>query len=647
MLRRVIIPLILFLAISFHAVKAAAFDWDPVTDAEKSMKSNPLDPGAGAVVLFKHGEVDVIEQQSLFWTTRIRTYARIKIFNDAGRDAANISVDAPKNMRISKVEGRTILPSGQIIPLDPSKVFRGKAYESGKNFAIIETSFTFPSVVPGAIIEYQIEEYEDWFFPPQWVFDTRGLGTLESTLRVVIGPRLSMAQFPLETTVSKISASHVDTVKGVQYDFSVKNLHPIQIEPFSLPYRDLATIMLFAPRQLGFNGEVFPLITDWNDVAKQTSQDFKTMEKNEKETRNKAKDLAGNLSDPQKKAEAIYQYIQQNIASSNVIGVRLGRHADDILTDKRGDPDEINALFVIMLKEVKVDANLVLVATRNWEALAGGFPNYSQFSRAITRLNFKNGAAFADPADPASPFGEVPWFDRGVLGLAVKGNKIQEARIPEGSMDDNVSSGKTMMQVAKGWTVDGDAEIDLKGSEAIDFRADLLDDSPQKVEQRLTDYFAAGQPDFEVTQITHPVFRDSSQPLVLKAHLRETLANKAGPGELLLNPWLNDRFEQPQFKTTVRHSAVRFDNPEKRISTSTWHLAPEIKVEQLPKEVKIDNDLGGFSHSCSQNGNTVTCTRTYYLKKTLLQTNLEYLNAKKFFDQIAKNDQEVIILREQ
>jgi len=26
-------------------------------------------------------------------------------------------------------------------------------------------------------------------------------------------------------------------------------------------------------------------------------------------------------------------------------------------------------------------------------------------------------------------------------------------------------------------------------------------------------------------------------------------------------------------------------------------IAPEIKVEQLPKEVKIENDLGGFSHS--------------------------------------------------
>jgi len=132
---------------------------------------------------------------------------------------------------------------------------------------------------------------------------------------------------------------------------------------------------------------------------------------------------------------------------------------------------------------------------------------------------------------------------------------------------------------------------------------------------------------------------------VLKAHLREKLTNESGPGGLLLNPWMGDQYRQPRFTTNVRHSAVRFNNPEKRISTSVWQLAPEIKVEQLPKEIKIENDIGGFSRSCTQNDATVSCTRAFYLKKVLLTTNVEYLSAKKFFDEIAKDDQEVVVLR--
>jgi hypothetical protein len=645
--RKALCRLIVFAAIVFQVPRAAAFDWDPVTDAEKSMKSNPLDPGAGAVVLFKRGQIDVIEKSSLFWTTRIQSYVRIKVFNDAGRDAGNVSVDAPKFVRISRIEGRTILPSGEIVPLDSSKVFRGKAYTEGKNFAILESSFTFPSVQPGAIIEYQVEENEDWFYPSPWIFDKRELGTLQSSLKVTIGPRLMMAQFPLDTTVNKISVSQSQTVMGSQFDFSVKNLRPILSEPFSLPYRDLATMIIFTPRELGFGGGVYPIIGKWDDVGKEVTEEFTNMEKSEKEAKNKAKDLAEKLPDPRKKAEAIYKYIQQNITSSNLAGVSLGRPADEILSAKRGDPDEINALFVLMLKEVKVDSDMVLVATQNWQTLVRGFPNRSQFSRIVTRLNFKDGAIFADPADSAAPFGEVPWFDRGVQGLAVKGSKVQEAVIPAGAVDDNVSTGKTTMHVAKDWTAEGDSEIDLKGAEAIEFRADLLEEAPGKLEQRLTDIFAYGNSDAEITQLAHPEFRDSSQPFLLKAHLREKLSNESGPGGLLLNPWMGDQYQRPRFTSNVRHSAVRFNNPEKRISTSTWQLAPEIKVEQLPKEVKIENDLGGFSRSCAQNDATVTCTRAFYLKKVLLTTNVEYLGAKKFFDEIAKDDQEVIVLREQ
>jgi Domain of Unknown Function with PDB structure (DUF3857)/Transglutaminase-like superfamily len=647
MRRKALFLLIVVVSLSFCARRAAAADWDPVTDTEKNMKSNPLDPGAGAVVLFKRGKIDVLEKSSLFWTTRIQTYVRIKVFTDAGRDAGNVSIDAQKFVRMARIEGRTILPSGEIIPLDSSKVFRGKAYTEGKNFAILETSFTFPSVQPGAIIEYQIEQNEDWFYPSPWIFDTRGLGTLQSSLKVTIGPRLLMSQYPLDTTANKISVARSETVMGSQFDFAVNSLRPILNEPFSLPYQDLATMILFTPRELGFGGDVYPLITKWDDVGKEVSNEFGNMEKGEKETRNKAKELAEKLPDPHKKAEAIYKYIQMNIASSDLAGVGLGRPADEILSAKRGDPDEINALFVLMLKEAKVEADMVLVATQNWQTLIRSFPNRSQFSRIVTRLNFKDGAVFADPADSAAPFGELPWFDRGVSGLAVKGSKVQDASIPPGTAEENVSTQKVTMRVAKDWSFDGDEEVEMKGAEAIEFRADLMRESPEKLEKRLADMFTNGIADAEVSQIVHPDLRDSSQPFVLKAHLQEKMDSEAGQDGLLLNPWMSDQYQRPKFTSNVRHSAVRFNNPEKRVSTSIWQMAPEIKVEQLPKEVKIDNDLGGFSRSCAQSGATITCTRTFYLKKMLLATNVDYLNAKKFFDEIAKDDQEVLVLRAQ
>ena len=265
-----------------------------------------------------------------------------------------------------------------------------------------------------------------------------------------------------------------------------------------------------------------------------------------------------------------------------------------MISGKRGDPDEINAVFVTMLKEVKVDADLVLVATQNWQTLVKQFPDLNQLSRMFVRVNLKEGPVFADAADAAAPFGELPWFERGVPGMAVKGTKVQDVQIPAGSPDDNVSASKFSLQLSSDWKAEGDAEVDLKGTEAIDFRSDLMDETPDKAEQRLTDYFGLGRGDAVVSGVTHPDFRDTSQPLVVKAHVQHTVAEEAGPGEVLLNPWMGDQYRSPAFKSTQRQSFVLFESPTKEVTTTTLKLPLDIQVEKLPSDVNHAGRHGGF-----------------------------------------------------
>jgi hypothetical protein len=639
------IPLLVVFICFIHLPPAVAQDWAPVTDSEKNMKTNPLDPGSGAVVLFKHGEINVFEKQSLNWLTNIHTYTRIKILTDAGRESANVSVEFPKYMRLSKIVGRTIKPSGEIVPLDTSQVFRGVAYSEGKQFAILQERFAFPGIEPGAIIEYQTDEYVDWFYPPTWYFDTPDLGTLQSTLKVTVGPRLAMSQFPLESTTTKIAVTQAQRAVGYEVNFATQNLRPIRNEPFSVPFRDQAAAVMFTPVELAFSGQVFPIIKKWDDIADRISEDLTQMNKTSSQMSKKAKDLTAKLSDPREKAQAIYSYLQKEITTAPVFGIALGRPMDDILTSKHGDPDEINAMYMSMLKEVKVDANLVLIGAQNWQStIVKSFPNMAQFSRVVTRVNLKDGPVFVDPSEAAAPFGELPWFERGVIGVEVKGGKVQDTPIPAGTADDNFSSTKTTFHVDKDWKADGDVELSLKGTEAIDFRGDFQEEAPNKVEQRLTDYFGYGIADSEVSSIVHPDFKDSSQPILIKAKLQEHLTQDSGPGELLLNPWIDDQYSTPLFKASERHSAVRFYSPEKRVSTSVWQLDPAITVKQLPKDVNLTNDVADFSHTCKQDSSTVTCTRTFVLKKTMITNMGEYNVVRLFFDEIAKNDKEVMVL---
>jgi hypothetical protein len=639
------VPLLVLLISFVHLPRAAAQDWLPVTDAEKNMKTNPLDPGSGAVVLFKHGEINVLERQSLNWLINIHTYVRIKILTDAGRESGNVTVEFHKFVRLGKIEGRTIKPSGEIIPLDTSQVFRGIEYSEGKQFAMLQERFAFPAIEPGAIIEYQTDENVDGIYPPTYYFDTSGLGTLQATLKVTVAPRLALAQFPMDTTTNKVTFTQAQKAVGIETDYTTQNLRAIRNEPFSVPFRDQAAGVMFTPVELAFSGQVFPQIKKWDDIADRISDDLMQMNKTSSQMSKKAKDLAGKLPDPKDRAQAIYSYIQKEITTPPVFGIDLGRPMDDIITSKHGDPDEVNAMYMSMLREVKVDANLVLIGAQNWQSqIVKSFPNLRQFSRVVTRINLKDGPIFVDPSDSAAPFGELPWFERGVTGVEIKGSKVQDTPIPAGSPDDNLSSTKTTFHVDKDWKTEGDVEFSLKGAEAIDFRSDFQEEAPEKVEQRLTDYFGYGIADSEVSNIVHPDFKDSSQPIVIKARLQEHLTQDSGPGELLLNPWIDDQYSTPLFKASERHSAVRFYNPERRVSTSVWQLDPAITVKQLPKDVNLTNDVADFSHTCKQDGATVTCTRTFVLKKTLLTNMGQYNVVRQFFDEIAKNDKEVMVL---
>jgi transglutaminase-like putative cysteine protease len=635
----------LLLLSSWTVSRAAAADWEPVTDAERSMTTNPLDPGAGAVVVFKRGDMSIRRQNASLWETRIITYTRIKVLTEAGQKAGNVSFETPKFLRLSKIEGRTILPSGEIVPLDTSKVFRSVAYQAGKDFAVLATSFAFSSVQPGAILEYQTEQYVDWFFPSPWIFDTCELGTLQSTLRVVVGDDLAMDQLPMDTTANMIHFSQKHVSTGQETDYSVENLRPLRAEPFQVPFYDRAVMVLFDPTEFLFSDRVYPVIKTWNDVAGEVTRRFNAVNKSNHQSQEKAKDLAAELSDPRKKAEAIYRYLQQNITSSNLGGFVLGRTVDDVLSDKRGDPDDINALFLSMLKGAKVDADLVLLATKNYQTLIAKFPNLSQFSRVIVRVNLKDGAVFADAADAAVPFGDLPWFEKGISGMVVEGSKLVPTPIPQGTSDENVSETKVAVQLNGDWKEQGDIEVNLKGSPAADLRGELIGEPLERAEQDLIDYFGFGHGDVTLSNLTHTDLKDASQAFLMKAHLEDQVGGGGGAGTLLLNPWMGDQFHSPVFKSAQRQSYIQFQNLEKRVTTSTWKLAPEIQVEKLPGEVNLRGDLADFSHSCTQNQDVVTCTRTYIVKKTNMTDPNSYRSIKAFFDEVAQHDQEVIVLR--
>jgi Domain of Unknown Function with PDB structure (DUF3858) len=288
---------------------------------------------------------------------------------------------------------------------------------------------------------------------------------------------------------------------------------------------------------------------------------------------------------------------------------------------------------------------MVLLSPRDWQTLIPSFPAFAQLGGSMVRVNLKSGPVLVDPAASGAPFGELPWWEQGVTALAVSGNKIEPLTVPRTQAADNQFSAKLTSEIRRDWTVQTDEEINFRGAPAIEFRGDLLSETPETLDKRLVDYLSFGVPEGAVSGIAHPDLRDTSEALAFKARLQHEIVDEAG--QRLLNPWIADRDRTVPFTSTERRSPVLFEYPQQRSSESVWKLPEGIRVDRLPQDVKLENDLGTFSRACAERAGTVTCTRSLQLNKMTITSTGDYMDAKKFFEEIAQHDREVIALREE
>src|SRR5271157_296914 len=177
--------------------------FQPPTQEELSMTSDPKAPGASAVYLYREETADDPHHFST-------VYARIKVLTEAGKDLATVHVvyqrnfvfhasgdnssrmgsgtaahwDAPDmnhagedvpndtdsfnvHTDVSAIEGRTIHADGTIVPLTGAAADLLKV-KKGRN-QLNDLSFTLPAVEVGSIIEYRYQvRYDRFDQAPEW-----------------------------------------------------------------------------------------------------------------------------------------------------------------------------------------------------------------------------------------------------------------------------------------------------------------------------------------------------------------------------------------------------------------------------------------------------------------------------------------------
>ena len=145
----------------------AGVGFQPVSPDELNLKSEPLAPGAAAIILYRQ-----VDRDDNVHTPHEDNYIRVKILSEEGRKYGDVEIPFDKaNEDVVGIRARTIGPDGSI------KDFGGQVFEKelvkGRGRKYLAKTFTLADVQAGSIIEYAYtaDFHEYRIFDSRWILN--------------------------------------------------------------------------------------------------------------------------------------------------------------------------------------------------------------------------------------------------------------------------------------------------------------------------------------------------------------------------------------------------------------------------------------------------------------------------------------------
>lgn len=475
---------------------ALAADFAPITDAERALTSVPSDPGAPAVVLYEKARLKLLDYpHDVFSSLEVET--RIKILTEQGKERySDVAIEHSRFWRLSDFAGRTVLPDGREIEISNDAIFVDTLSRARREFV---TKAAFPAVEVGAILDYRYRMHWDSIFSAEpWTFANE-VPTLLSEITYVVPKSLGVKPWGQEVGGAKLQVASDRQADGTHIKVWAENVRAIPDEPASFPLVDLSSRFMAVPTQVagGISGSM-PLMESWDTVADLVYPQYDEFRNRKRGARKKGKEIAAAHADAGRRAqaEAIYDFVRDQIRSDSTSVFVTETTADRVLAEGRGEYAEKALLLIEMLDGAGIDSELVWAASRFDGRIDTNVPNPWWFDRSLVRIDLDGEQVLVDPNDQGVGFGQlVPGFE-GMPALIYSQRKPKIVTLPMSSPDDHLHRAELELAVDGEGRVTGSGKVRITGHHAWVERILSGDEEPaerweKKLEESFTGYEAS------------------------------------------------------------------------------------------------------------------------------------------------------------
>ena len=333
------------------------------------------------------------------------------------------------------------IENGKVVEtkVEKSSVFTEK---HSKNW--IYKKFTFPALKEGSIIEYSYEVKSDFFFNLQpWTFQgeypvlwSQYEAGIPEFFKYVILSQGYQPFFINKDDVSQTSFTFVEHedrggggFAGVQdqnsainnfkidgaidyHTWVMKNVPALKEEAFTTTLRNSVAKIEFQLNQVAFpNSAPKNYMDSWEKVARDLmlEDDFGVPISRANNWLDKdVNDIVKNASTQKEKAQKIFEYVRDNFTCNDNNGIYITTNLKDVFKNKSGSDADINMLLIAMLKNQSIDANPVILSTRDHGFTNEIYPLIERYNYVIAEAVIDNQTFYLDATIPRLEFGRLP-----------------------------------------------------------------------------------------------------------------------------------------------------------------------------------------------------------------------------------------------
>ncbi len=625
----------LFIILVFYTKSIAQnFELGKVTITELQEKRHPKDSTANAVVLFKKGEVYF---EDLTTITRVRT--KIKIYKKEGFEWANEEISHYINGESISFSNATTynLVEGKI---EKIKLKKEGEFEQKINKYFSQKKITMPNVREGSIIEYEYTirsgnfgSLRDWYFQTsipvnysEFKVKTPYFLTFNKRTKGFLYPKISSEPtynretsevYKLENIPSMKEESLVNNINnyraGISYELALVNLPGYVYKSFS---------------------------TDWNAVTKTIydDSDFGTELNKTSYFEEDLNPLIKGLTNNEEKTAVIFNYVKSAVKWNKYTGYSCNDGVKKAYKDKIGNVAEINLMLIAMLRFAGLNANPVLISTRdNGIAL---FPSRTAFNYVIASVEMPEGNILLDATEKYAEINVLPLNDLNWIGRLIRkdGTSEEVDLMPKKISNDIVTMNYLVDLEGK---ISGKIRHQFTDHKALEYRKKVedikediylenLENENQKIE--IKEYSRTNEKDLKLPVVETYSFTGSN--------LTETIGDK-----IYINPMLFYTHHENPFKQEVREYPVDYGYSFLDKYAINIQIPDGYTIETLPASgiFSMQDDLGTFKFMTSSSGNTINVIVLHQINTPIISSEY-YDMLKEFYQKMIDKQNEKIVL---